>query len=429
MTTNITPTPLSEVIRGATVGAATVFDPIDSQLHGRAVFLVGAPRSGTTWLHQLLAVHPDVATAGESHVFCEGFGTLFTNHEDTDEYMNLSTWVSRPELLALTRRFVDELFLTVRDRARPDATHVLDKTPDHRPHAALLGEVYPDAAFVHIIRDGRDMASSAHSLWASWGDDYRHLSDAAAIWTSAITDIREHLGHRRYHEVRYEDLVAEPVPHLTAVLDHIGLPHDPAFVEAAVAFGRAPINVRPSDARTGARKWGELGVDAERAVAWAAGDLLVELGYATSAEIDASRSRRTLASTGHDLLGMARSIAQRGRSKVARHRDDRRRRQRVAAVAAVREPGQRLAEAAIAGEPSLATLLAPNVRLETPDGTTLSGPGAVVAHLIAVGSGARISDTTADQQACAVQIVDAEGVRQLHRYYVRQGVVERIVLQ
>jgi hypothetical protein len=317
----------------------------------------------------------------------------------------------------------------VRDRTRPEATHVLDKTPDHRPHAALLGEVYPDATFVHIIRDGRDMASSAHSLWSSWGDDYRHLSDAAAIWTSAIADIREHLGHRRYHEVRYEDLVADPVPHLTAVLDHIGLPHDPAFVEAAVAFGRAPINVRPSDARTGARKWGELGPDAERAVAVVAGDLLVELGYATTAEMDAARSRRTLSSTGHDLMGKARSLAHRVRSKVARQREERRRRHLVGEVAAVREPGQRLAEAAVAGEPSIARLLAPTVRLEAADGTTLSGTGAVVEYLLSIGAGARITDTAADQQACAVQLIDAAGVRQLHRYYVRDGVVERIVLQ
>jgi hypothetical protein len=98
-------------------------------------------------------------------------------------------------------------------------------------------------------------------------------------------------------------------------------------------------------------------------------------------------------------------------------------------VAAVRAPGQQLAEAAIAGDPSLAALLAPTVQLEAADGTTLSGPGPVGEHLIAVAAGARISDTSADQHACAVQLVDADGVRQLHRYFVRQSVVERIVLQ
>ena len=49
---------------------AAAFDPSASPLYGRVAFVVGAPRSGTTWLQQLLYVHPDVATGGESHLFC-----------------------------------------------------------------------------------------------------------------------------------------------------------------------------------------------------------------------------------------------------------------------------------------------------------------------------------------------------------------------
>jgi LPS sulfotransferase NodH len=426
---SIVPTPLNEVITSAARGAATTYDPSSSPLHQRAVFLVGAPRSGTTWLHQLLAVHPHVATSGESHVFCEGFGTLFANHDDTDPHMNLSTWVSRAELLALTRRFVDELLLTVRDRSRPAATHVLDKTPDHRPHAALLGEVYPDATFVHIIRDGRDMASSAHSLWSGFGADYRHLADAARIWTTAITDIRQHLSHLRYHEVRYEDLVAEPAEHLGAVLEHIGLPHDDALVQAAVEFGRAPINVRPSDARSGVRKWGQLDAAAARTVAVTAGDLLVELGYATAEEMAEARSQRTLATTRDDLVGQARELTTRARARVARAQADRRTRRLREQLASVRDPGRRLAEGAVGGDASISTELAPAVTLQAEDGTTVSGTGPVAQHLIEACAGARVVSLDADPQACAVQLVDASGVRRLHRYYVRDGAVERIVLQ
>lgn len=429
MSLPIVPTPLNEIITSAADGAATTFDPSSSPLHGRAVFLVGAPRSGTTWLHQLLAVHPHVATSGESHVFCEGFAALFDNHDDTDPHMNLSTWVSRAELLALTRRFVDQLFLTVRDRSRPAATHVLDKTPDHRPHAALLGEVYPDATFVHIIRDGRDMASSAHSLWSGFGDDYRHLADAARVWTTAITDIRQHLGPLRYHEVRYEDLVAAPAEHLGAVLDHIGLPHDDALVAAAVEFGRAPINVRPSDARSGVRKWGQLDAPAARAVAATAGDLLVELGYATAAEMAEARAQRTLATTREDLVDHARELAVRLRHKAARRREERHRKQRSEQLGAVRDAGRRLADAATAGDPGISSLLAPTVTLQAEDGTAVRGATAVAQHLLDACAGGRVVSVEADPQACAVQLVDASGVRRLHRHYVDGSVVARIILQ
>jgi hypothetical protein len=425
----IVPTVLHDIIASAHAGAATTFDPTTSPLHGKAIFLVGAPRSGTTWLHQMLAVHPDVSTSGESHVFCEGFATLFANHDDTDSHMNLSTWVSRAELLQLTRQFVDALFTTVRDRVRPSATRVLDKTPDHVPHAALLAEVYPDASFVHIIRDGRDMASSAHSLWSSWGTAYKGMGDAAAVWASAIADIRENLSGLRYHEVRYEDLVAAPAEHLRAVLDGVGLAHDPALVDAIVAFGRAPINVRPSDARSGARKWGELGPDAARSVALAAGDLLVALGYMTRAERDETLAHRSLATTKADVTAKGRSLATKVTRKVAAKRADRRTTHLREQVAAVRGPGQRLAERAVAGDATIADLLADGVALEAPDGTHTDGRAAVASRLLALSVGGRISHIDADPQACAVQLVDADGARQLHRFYISDGRIDRVVVQ
>jgi hypothetical protein len=235
------------------------FDPARSPWHGRAVFVVGAPRSGTTWLHQLLAVHPDIATGGEAHVVCEGVATLFRNHEDPDPYMYLSTWVRRGELLQLARQLIDGIFTTARDAQRPGATHVLDKTPDHEPHAALLAELFPDATFVHIIRDGRDVAASAHDLWAGFGSAYASVEAAAGVWRDAVTDVRAHLSGLRYHEVRYEDLLARPEEGLTAILEVAGLRHDPAFVAAAVEFGRPPINVRPSKADVGVRQWADAG--------------------------------------------------------------------------------------------------------------------------------------------------------------------------
>ncbi len=271
--------------------AAAPFDPATSPLHRRAVFLVGAPRSGTTWLHQLLATHPDVATAGESHLFCEGLGELLTNHDDPDPYMKLDTWVGRGELVTLIRGLVDGLFLRMQARARAGATRVLDKTPNHVPHAARLAEVYPDAAFVHIIRDGRDAAASAQDLW-SFDESWRTHGRVAARWREAVVDVRTHLAGRWYHEVRYEDLVADTPHHLAAILRHLELEHDDTFVTEAASFGRTPVNVRPSRSEVGIRKWGDLDHDLEREIVVAAGDLLVELGYLDPDERDAILARR-----------------------------------------------------------------------------------------------------------------------------------------
>jgi hypothetical protein len=164
-------------------------------------------------------------------------------------------------------------------------------------------------------------------------------------------------------------------------------------------------------------------------VAVAAGDLLVELGYATAEEMAAIRSHRTFASSRHELVARARSMARHVRSTAVRKGQERQQQRLRQQVTSVRDPGRHLAEAAVAGDLSLAGLLAPTVELRTSEGATLTGARPVAEHLAAVGAGARISHVDADQHACAVQLVDVEGVRRLHRYYVRDGVVERIILQ
>lgn len=379
--------------------AVAPFDPSSSPLHERAIFVVGAPRSGTTWLHQLLAVHPDVATGGEAHVFCEGVAALFENHDDPDAHMKLSTWVARPELQRLVRQLVDGIFTTLRDAVRPDARFVLDKTPNHVPYARTLAEVYPDAAFVHIVRDARDSVSSQHDLWGSWDAQSRAWGAAGRAWRASVEDAREHLSHLRYHEVRYEDLVASPEAGLARILDLIGLDHDDAYVAEAVAFGRAPINVRASDPRVGVRKWKDMDPLAEREVVRAAGDLLVELGYLTPAERSSILARRTW----RDALDAGRSLAGRGAAEVRRRRARAAESASAARRAAVREVVRGVVDDAVAGRAAPAELA--DLR------------------------GGRVVELSADEKAGSADVVTADGRRLLVRCFVGDGRVERIVVQ
>ncbi|MEY2418272.1 MAG: hypothetical protein QOG90_952 [Actinomycetota bacterium] len=265
-------------------GRVGAFDPTASPLHGRVAFVVGAPRSGTTWLQQLLYVHPDVATGGESHLFCEGLAELFANFDHPNGMSHLSTWVARAELLSAARALCDRVFETQRAATRPDARVVLEKTPNHKLQAALQAELYPDAKYVHIIRDGRDAAASAHELWSAADDAYADVARAAAAWAASVRDVRTHFGALAYLELRYEDVMADTTGALARIFDHLGLPHDDALCAAAAAFGRAPVHTSPQSPGVAVRKHAG-DVAAERAVARAAGDLLIELGYATSGEV------------------------------------------------------------------------------------------------------------------------------------------------
>ena len=230
------------------------FSPSHSPLFGRVGFIVGAPRSGTTWLQQLLFVHPLVATSAESHLFCEALASVFDNFRHPDRSANLGTWVSEGELLTITREFCDSVFTALRVGTRPNARIVLEKTPNHRMQSALQAELYPDARYVHIIRDGRDATASQRHGFSNALKEFTQAGEMAEAWAAEIRDIRTHFGPLAYLELRYEDVVADTPGALAAIFDHLGLPHDRALCEAAADFGRAPVNTFPSSVEVGIRK-------------------------------------------------------------------------------------------------------------------------------------------------------------------------------
>jgi hypothetical protein len=440
-------TPVLETLHEAMAGPARrqenepPFDPSMSPLYGKVIFIVGVPRSGTTWLHSMIAAHPDVATAGEAHIFCEGVSPMLVNHDNPDPHMFLSTWVSRAELLGLLRRLTDGIFETMRASNRPKATRILDKTPNHEAYAAHLRELYPDASYVHIIRDARDSVSSQRDLWGSWHEASRVWTSAARNWQMGIEDNRRHLAGGRYHELRYEDLVRDPIAGLTAVYDAVGLAHDPEFVEAVVAFCRAPINVRPSDERVGVRKWADMDPLGERDIVVEAGVLMVELGYLTDDErrtIAARRSWKDVPRTANEQSRhVAAGAARRIRSKVKGFRDH------APAPATVRATGDKLGAAVTTGDvDAAAAMLTRDARLEEPtNGATTTGAGrggasgarAVAERLVEVGGGGRVASTRADAEAVSIHLVTESGAHlHVRAFRPKDGdgtTVQRLVIQ
>ncbi|WP_225728912.1 MULTISPECIES: sulfotransferase [unclassified Nocardia] len=84
-----------------------------------------------------------------------------------------------------------------------------------------FGSIWPRAHFVHIVRDGRDVAAS-HLKTVTWG--YRELTAAARGWLEVVERPHTVAPADRYLEIRYEDLVADPKRTLTRVFDFVGLP-------------------------------------------------------------------------------------------------------------------------------------------------------------------------------------------------------------
>jgi hypothetical protein len=275
------------------------------------VFIVGCPRSGTTLLRRLVDAHPHIAIIHQSRFIPNFFerrrgltpeGLVTTKLVDrlleARGVKNLET--SRELLESLVEAaeqvsystFVTGVFDLYGERQGKRL--VGDKTPSYVRRIPTLHALWPEAKFVHIIRDGRDVSLSAinwrkayHALgrFSTWGED--QVTTAALWWEWHVHLGREDGGSlppKLYHEVRYEALVSVTEETCAALCDFLGLPYD----DAMLRFHEGRENVDPNlDAKNGwwpptpgLRKWGVQmpSEDLERFEA-AAGDLIEELGY------------------------------------------------------------------------------------------------------------------------------------------------------
>ena len=97
----------------------------------------------------------------------------------------------------------------------PAATVVVEKSPAHSLHTDLIATYLPDAWFVHIVRDGRDVVSSLRAASQGWGSHWApaEIKRGARLWRDTVLGARACAATGRYVEIRYEDLRAgEPEP-------------------------------------------------------------------------------------------------------------------------------------------------------------------------------------------------------------------------
>jgi hypothetical protein len=98
-----------------------------------------------------------------------------------------------------------------------------DKTPAYATYIAEIGSFLPEARFIHLIRDARDVAVSNRDTW--WGSS-TNLLDWAHVWVKTVQETRRQAQEcSHYLEVRYEDLVQETTPVLKTVCRFLDLPY------------------------------------------------------------------------------------------------------------------------------------------------------------------------------------------------------------
>lgn len=196
----------------------------DSTTPRTHVFLFGAPRSGTTWLQNMLGSRPEIVTPQESNLFnCyigpwwrEWVQGLPDSPQDWHKhrYTGLSCILTEDEFAGLLCDVVERVYDAVL-ALKPTATIVLDKVPDYTFFGPVIRRCLPEARFIHLIRDGRDVAKSMERVSRGFGDHWapRHVDDAASRWRSNVEAGRQMVGPG-YLELRFEGLRSDSGPEL-----------------------------------------------------------------------------------------------------------------------------------------------------------------------------------------------------------------------
>lgn len=282
----------------------------------RPIFILGCPRSGTTLLRVMLNAHPRIAIPPETRFLIPAylrrrrFGTLC----DAANRRRLADFVvTRPDSRFRRLRVPAEEAKAEITAAPPTLGSCLaapfdayarsrgkqrwgDKRPFYYSFVDELDRLFPEAQFVHVVRDGR--ACTASLKRPPFGYDSHR---AMVTWLNAVHSCRksgDRLGPERYHEVRYEDLVAEPESQLRDLCTFLGEVFDRSML--------APEEVVDQVVPSGFEQHGQIkaGVNQASVAKWrqeltsrevatleaAGGDWLRALGYALTGDGRAPRS-------------------------------------------------------------------------------------------------------------------------------------------
>lgn len=283
-------------------------EPLVSGAQDRMIFVTGASRSGTTLLSFVLRSHSRVLGLPELQYFGDFVDPRRRETHPVGERQLLQAATALYErhergvrMAALQSCDADEIQLVARLRARAlvdgltderrdpygvfaDATGRLaraagkaipcEQTPRNIFYAEALLDIYPQARFVHMMRDPRAVMASQKKRWKrrrllanraalppsdalrSWVN--YHPYTMGSLWAKANAEAYRLRSHPRFRIIRFEDLLAQPEATVREVCEHLDLAYEPAMLDVP------QINSSHASSASGARR----GFNPEAIDAW-----------------------------------------------------------------------------------------------------------------------------------------------------------------
>ena len=213
-------------------------------------FIVGAPRSGTTLLQSLVAAHSMYYSMPETSFFLSILPRLGITYNcpdaelspgDIDTIRSEFRYMTGRNLPSLTlesdtidvRAFFRKIMQAFNSDNKP---RWVEKTTNHARSMMAIRRFFPQARFVHIIRDPVDSVASMKSIRpTSWSDcrityisSYR---ESARVWASCVEAALRYPEPEKVFHMHYEDLLAEPEKQLRRLFEFLGAPYEDGILE------------------------------------------------------------------------------------------------------------------------------------------------------------------------------------------------------
>ncbi|MBU2571548.1 MAG: sulfotransferase [Gammaproteobacteria bacterium] len=253
--------------------------------NSRPIFVVGAPRSGTTLFQYMLRSHPNISLpTGESHFFipllrkADSFGDLSRKdnirkvleamYKQSANFLDTDIHGLQFDIDRLSNELYQEGRYTIaaiiaglfeKNALGEGKQRWGDKTPYYVLHMKTLLQSFPDAQFIHLIRDGRDCALSMFERKHDFG--VYNIFFAAKYWEIYVELGRQmglEFGDGVYHEIRYEDLLENPAQIMRGVCEFLKEPYSDSLVnfKKSGEAGKTPLLQKPVQ-NTNKEKWRE----------------------------------------------------------------------------------------------------------------------------------------------------------------------------
>lgn len=272
----------------------------------RPIFVMGSPRSGTSVLAWALAEHSQLWTSAESRFLSYLYGRDEGRRAFDETVWMQRNWlakhhVGREEFLRFLGLGINALFTS----RNPDRRWI-DQTPGYALIADTIAELFPDAFFLHMLRDGRRVVNSMihfgdrrrldgtdeRTYIPPWERDF---GAACRTWSQHVEAALTFAAYRpdRCRTILYEELVANPTDGFAALFQVLDLPPEPApahFLQLQrinSSFSRHD-HTRPSSADW-PDPWSSWSIEQQRTFLREAAPTLIRAGFATTETVSRLR--------------------------------------------------------------------------------------------------------------------------------------------